>query len=185
MYRLLGGPTRSQVEAYGSCLGFSGNPEAVAKKCVELKGIGFRHQKWFIAYGPGDGLAGMAKNVQLVRTLRESLGEEVEIMFDAFMGWDLNYAMRWAKQVEQYKPRWIEEAFALEKIESFAALRRATSIPVASGEHLYSRWHAQEYLKAEALNVVQAISVVRRCQRIGQDRVAGFYLRCASDSAWA
>jgi len=156
VYRLLGGPTRAKVEAYGSCLGFSVQPEAVARQCVTLQKQGFRHQKWFIAYGPGDGLEGMAKNVELVRTLRQSMGPYVEIMFDAFMGWDLNYAIRWAKQVEEYRPRWIEEAFALEKIESFAALRRATSIPVASGEHLYNRWHAQDYLKAGALNVVQA-----------------------------
>lgn len=156
VYRLLGGPTRAKVEAYGSCLGFSVQPEDVARQCVALRQQGFRHQKWFIAYGPGDGLEGMAKNVELVRTLRESLGPYTEIMFDAFMGWDLNYAIRWAKQVEEFRPRWIEEAFALEKIESFAALRRATSIPVASGEHIYSRWHAQEYLKAGALNVVQS-----------------------------
>lgn len=156
VYRLLGGPTRSKVEAYGSCLGFSVEPEPVRKKCVELKNQGFRNQKWFLAYGPGDGPEGMAKNVELVKTLRESMGDSVEIMFDAFMGWDFNYALRWAKQVEQYRPRWIEEAFALEKIESYAALRRAISFPVATGEHFYSRWHAHDYLKAGAISVVQA-----------------------------
>lgn len=156
VYRLLGGPTRPKVEAYGSCLGFSVQPDAVRNKCVELKNLGFRNQKWFIAYGPGDGTEGLARNVELVRTLRESLGDSVEIMFDAFMGWNLDYAIGWAKRVEQYRPRWIEEAFAIEKIESFAALRRATSIPVASGEHFYGRWHAHEYLKAGAITVVQA-----------------------------
>ncbi|MBL8213269.1 MAG: mandelate racemase [Bryobacterales bacterium] len=156
VYRLLGGPTRTEVEAYGSCLGFSVEPEAAAKKSAELKAQGFRHQKWFIAYGPGDGMEGMAKNLELARVLRESMGPEGEFMFDAFMGWDLNYAVRWAKQAEQYRPRWIEEAFALEKIESYATLRRSTSIPVATGEHFYSRWHAHEYLKAGAISVVQA-----------------------------
>lgn len=156
VYRLLGGPTRSKIEAYGSCLGYSVQADAVRNKCVELKNLGFRHQKWFLAYGPGDGAEGMDKNVELVRTLRESLGDGVEIMFDAFMGWHLDYAIAWAKRVEPYRPRWIEEAFAVEKIESFVALRRATSIPVASGEHFYGRWHAHEYLKAGAISVVQA-----------------------------
>lgn len=156
VYRLLGGPTRTKVEAYGSCLGFSLEPEAVRRRAVELKNQGFRHQKWFLAYGPGDGLEGMARNVELVRLLREALGDGVEIMFDAFMGWDFNYAVRWAKQVESYRPRWIEEAFAVEKIESFVQLRRATTIPVASGEHFYNRWQAHEYLKAGAISVVQA-----------------------------
>jgi L-alanine-DL-glutamate epimerase-like enolase superfamily enzyme len=156
VYRLLGGPTRAEVEAYGSCLGFSVEPDAVRARCVELKKAGFRHQKWFMAYGPGDGLPGMEKNVALLRHLRDAGGDDLEIMFDAFMGWDLNYAIRWAKQVEQYRPRWIEEAFHADKIESFVALRRATSVPVASGEHFYGRWETHDYLRAGAISVVQA-----------------------------
>jgi L-rhamnonate dehydratase len=156
VYQLLGGPTRSSVTAYGSCLGYSVEPEAAARRALQLKEEGYRHQKWFLAYGPGDGAAGMAKNVALVRALRESVGPEVDLMFDAFMGWDYNYALQWAKQVEAYQPRWIEEAFPPEKIESFAELRRGTSIPVASGEHFYNRWQTAEYLKAGAISVVQA-----------------------------
>jgi L-alanine-DL-glutamate epimerase-like enolase superfamily enzyme len=156
VYRLLGGPTRASVEAYGSCLGFSVEPEAAARKAAELKAQGFRHQKWFIAYGPGDGQAGMKKNVDLVKALREAAGDEVELMFDAFMGWTLDYAIAWAKQVEKYRPRWIEEAFPPDKLEAFAALRKATSVPVASGEHFYGRWEANRYLAEGAVTVVQA-----------------------------
>ena len=91
-----------------------------------------------------------------MRILREAVGEEVELMFDAYNGWDLTYALEWARQVEQYRPHWIEEAFHPEKVESFVALRRSIGFPVASGEHLYGRWEAEEYLKAGALNVLQA-----------------------------
>jgi L-alanine-DL-glutamate epimerase-like enolase superfamily enzyme len=156
VYRLLGGPTRESVAAYGSCLGFSLEPDKVRSRSAQLKREGFRHQKWFLAYGPGDGAEGLAKNVELVRILRESAGEDVDLMFDAFMGWDINYAVQWAKQVEQYRPRWIEEAFHPEKIESFVTLRRSTSIPVASGEHFYNRRQVQDYLRAGAISVVQA-----------------------------
>ena len=38
------------------------------------------------------------------RILREALGEEIELMFDAYSGWDFNYALEWAKQVEHYRP---------------------------------------------------------------------------------
>jgi L-alanine-DL-glutamate epimerase-like enolase superfamily enzyme len=155
VYRLLGGPSRDSVEAYGSCLGFSLEPELVRSRSAQLKKEGFRYQKWFPAYGPGSGADGMKKNVELVRVLRESLGNDVEIMFDPFMGWDLNYAIGWAKQVEQYRPHWIEEAFATEKVDSFVQLRRSTSIPVASGEHIYGRWEAHRYLQAGALDVLQ------------------------------
>ncbi|MCP5109483.1 MAG: mandelate racemase, partial [bacterium] len=77
-------------------------------------------------------------------------------MFDAFSAWDLNYAVAWAKRVEQYNPRWIEEAFSSDKIQSFVELRRKTSVPVATGEHFYSRWETHEFLKAGAISVVQA-----------------------------
>jgi L-alanine-DL-glutamate epimerase-like enolase superfamily enzyme len=156
VYRLLGGPTRPSVEAYGSCLGYSLEPEKMRARAVQLKNEGFRNQKWFLAFGPGSGAEGMRKNVEMVGILRDAVGDDVELMFDAFMGWDVTYAIAWAKQVEKHRPRWIEEAFQTEKVESFAQLRRATSIPVASGEHIYGRWEAHEYMKAGALNVLQS-----------------------------
>ncbi len=156
VYRLLGGPTRKEVDAYASCLGYSVEPEPARAHAIEFKKRGFRYQKWFCAYGPGDGTAGLMKNVEMVRVLREAVGPETDMMFDAYNGWNLDYAIAWAKQVEQYRPRWIEEAFHTEKIESYAALRRATSIPVATGEHLYGRWEVHQYLKAGAITVVQA-----------------------------
>lgn len=156
VYRLLGGPTRQSAEAYCSTLGYSVQPESVRQRAAEFKAMGFRNQKWFIAYGPGDGLPGLAKNVDLVRNLREAVGPEVDLMFDAFMGWSLDYAINWCKQVEALRPRWIEEAFPVDKIEAFAQLRRSTSVPVASGEHFYGRWEANDYLRAGAVSVVQA-----------------------------
>jgi len=156
VYRLLGGPTRQNIEVYGSCLGYSLEPAKVRERALALQAEGFRNQKWFLAYGPGSGPEGLQKNVELVRILRETLGSTTELMFDAYSGWDLNYALSWAKQVEQYRPRWIEEAAHPEKIESFVTLRRGTSVPVASGEHFYGRWEVERYLQAGAVSVVQA-----------------------------
>ena len=156
VYRLLGGPTRDKVEMYASALGSSLEPEAVRHRCLELKAQGFRYQKWFMGYGPGSGSEGMKKNVELVRILRETLGDDTELMFDAYSGWDQNYALEWARQVEQYRPHWMEEVTHPEKIESFAQIHRSTSIPIAAGEHFYGRWEVERYLQAGALSVVQA-----------------------------
>jgi len=155
VYRLLGGPTRSLVEAYASCLGFSLEPDRMQQRAVMFKKDGFRYQKWFLPYGPGDGYEGLKKNVETVRLLREAVGEETELMFDVYSGWDLTYALEWAKQVERFRPRWIEEATQAEKIGSFAELRRGTSIPIASGEHIQGRWEVYDYLKEGALSVIQ------------------------------
>jgi L-rhamnonate dehydratase len=156
VYRLLGGPTRPSVEMYASNLGFSLQPEAVRARALQNKRDGYRYQKWFIGYGPGSGPEGMRKNVELVRILRETVGDDTELMFDSFSGWDQDYALEWAHQVEQYRPHWMEESTHPEKIESFAAMRRSTTIPIASGEHFYGRWEVERYLQAGALSVVQA-----------------------------
>jgi L-alanine-DL-glutamate epimerase-like enolase superfamily enzyme len=155
VYRLLGGPTRASIEAYASCLGYSLEPEKMQQRALENKKEGYRYQKWFLAYGPGSGYEGLKKNVDTVRLLREAVGEETELMFDVYSGWDLSYALEWAKQVERYRPRWIEEATQAEKIDSFAQLHKGTSIPVASGEHIQGRWEVYDYLKEGALSVVQ------------------------------
>jgi L-rhamnonate dehydratase len=156
VYRLLGGPSRPSVEMYASCLGSSLELDNVRKRCLEVRDMGFRRQKWFIGYGPGSGAEGMRKNIELVKTLRETLGEDYDLMFDSFSGWDQTYALEWAHKVEQYHPRWMEEVTHPEKIDSFAAIHRGTTIPIASGEHFYGRWEVERYLQANALSVVQA-----------------------------
>lgn len=156
VYRLLGGPSREKVEMYASALGFSLEPESVRKRCLALKDEGFRYQKWFIGYGPGSGPEGMRKNVELVKLLRETLGEDYQLMFDMYSGWDQDYALEWARQVEPYHPHWMEEVTHPEKISSFAAIRQGTRVPLASGEHFYGRWEVERYLQAGTISVVQA-----------------------------
>jgi L-alanine-DL-glutamate epimerase-like enolase superfamily enzyme len=155
VYRLLGGPSRASVEAYASCLGFSLEPDKIQQRAQQFKAEGFRYQKWFLAYGPGDGYAGLKKNVETVRLLREAVGDETELMFDVYSGWDLGYTLEWARQVERYRPHWIEEMTQAEKIGSFVELRKGTTIPVASGEHIQGRWEVYDYLREGALSVIQ------------------------------
>jgi L-alanine-DL-glutamate epimerase-like enolase superfamily enzyme len=156
VFRLLGGPTQSPVRVYGSCLGFSIDPPLAAKRAAQLKKDGFIQQKWFLGYGPGDGARGMDLNVQLVKHLREAVGDDVQIMFDAYQGWDLQYAIEWCRKVEQYRPYFVEEAVPMSDLESFIRLGKATSVPIATGEHLYGRWEAEQFFKADALQFIQA-----------------------------
>ncbi len=156
VYELLGGPTRKEVRVYGSCLGFTVEKGKVGPKAKQLYDQGFLHQKWFLAYSPGDGNAGLKKNIDLVEELRGALGFDAEIMFDAYMGWDLPFATAWCKAVEKFRPYWIEEAFSPERLDNFIQLSKSTSIPVATGEHFYGRWEVQNFLREGAIQIVQA-----------------------------
>jgi L-alanine-DL-glutamate epimerase-like enolase superfamily enzyme len=156
VYRLLGG-SRKKVRAYASCLGFSQEPSALQAKARELKQQGYRHQKWFVRdRGPNHGPKGVEEDARVVRLLREAVGDDVDLMFDAFWRWDLQYALAWTRRVEQYRPRWIEEPFQTANLDAFIELSRETSIPVATGEHFYGRWDVHKFLKADAIMVVQA-----------------------------
>ncbi len=155
IYRLLGGPTRPAVPAYASMLGYSTEPEAAVRLALEFKQMGYSAQKWFFRFGPGDGEAGKAKNLALVRALRESLGEHYPIMADAFMGWDATYAAEMLQALAPYHLTWVEEPIPPEQLGAFARLRTTSGVPLASGEHVYTRWQVKELLEARALDWVQ------------------------------
>jgi L-rhamnonate dehydratase len=157
VFRLLGGGDRTRLRAYASCLGFSQEPEALQKKAKYVKDQGYTQQKWFLQGGAANmDSIGLDRNVEVVRLLREAVGSNSDLMFDASTAWDLSYAIAWAKRVEQYFPRWLEEPFQVARLESFKELSMETSIPIASGEHFYGRWDVQEFLNEKAIRVVQA-----------------------------
>ncbi len=156
VYRLLGGPTRERVACYASMLGFSHDPGLIRERAQQMAAVGFKAQKWFFRYGPGDGLEGMAKNVAMVRTVREAVGPEIEIMLDAFMGWDAPYTIRMLQRIEEYQPRWMEEPVPPDRLADFAEIRRQTKIPIATGEHEYTRWGFLTLLQTAGVDVIQA-----------------------------
>ena len=156
VYRLLGGPVRRTFPAYASALGFAIDPEKAADRARSFSDQGYTAQKWFFRYGPMDGEIGAQKNIQLVRTIRQAVGSEVDIMLDAWNSWDVRYAMDMARRLAEYRPRWIEEVVKPDDIPGYARVRAASPVPIAGGEHEYTRWGARDYLTAGAVDVYQA-----------------------------
>lgn len=156
IYRLLGGPTRDRVECYASMLGHSLDPGLVRERAQMVVKQGYKAQKWFFRHGPSDGLEGMEKNVALVRTVREAVGPNVEIIFDCWMGCDATYAIRLLERIAEFRPRWLEEPVPPDRIGDFAAIRRASRVPLATGEHEYTRWGFLQLLQNEAVDVIQS-----------------------------
>jgi L-alanine-DL-glutamate epimerase-like enolase superfamily enzyme len=155
VYRLLGGPTRPAVAAYASMLGFSTEPSAAAAVAAEYKQLGFTAQKWFFRYGPGDGEMGMARNVAMAQAVREAVGDAYTLMFDAFMGWSVPYASAMLRTLEPLHPFWMEEPVPPERVREFRKIRQAARVPIATGEHVYTRWQTKELLVNQAVDVLQ------------------------------
>ena len=152
---LIGGPVQSSIRCYASMLGFSIEPERVRERARQMVERGYTAQKWFFRYGPADGVDGIQKNVTLVRTVREAVGPDIEIMFDCSMAWDTAYTIRMLERIEEFRPYWLEEPLLPDGIANLAAICQSTRIPLAVGEHEYTRWGFQQLLQANAVDVVQ------------------------------
>jgi L-rhamnonate dehydratase len=87
--------------------------------------------------------------------LREALGAHYPLMFDAFMGWDATYATAMARLLEPFHVTWLEEPIPPERVGGLRQIRAAAGVPIATGEHVYTRWQVKELLAAGAVDVVQ------------------------------
>lgn len=154
VYRLLGGPTRERVPVYASMLGHSVEPERAAAVAAEHRDLGFGAQKWFFAYGPGAGWEGLRRNLAMARAVREAVGPEYPLMFDAFMGWDATYAADMLRGLEAVQPQWLEEPVPPERLDVFRQLAAMTRIRLATGEHAHTRWQVKQLLDA-GVRVIQ------------------------------
>ena len=91
------------------------------------------------------------KIVELVRGVREAIGDDVELMADAAMGaqrtlgWgDREAVLALCKQLEPYNLAWLEEPLPCDDVESYAWLIARTCIPIAAGEHEFTAKGFQE-----------------------------------------
>lgn len=151
---LLGGPTRDAVTAYATCypeLDF----DQMEKRAVALKNEGFTHQKWFFHYGPGAGREGLLKNIEMAHRLRSALGPDATLMFDGRRALDGNYAYELIKGIEDVQPHWLEEPLTSVKIPGYRELQKNTNIRIATGEHIFTRWHANAFIEERLVNVLQ------------------------------
>ncbi len=156
VYKLFGGPTREEMPAYASMLGFAVEDLGLVKeRALQFKEMGYVAQKWFFRHGPMSGPEGFKKNVSLVKTLRETLGEDDDIMLDCWQSWNLSYAVKMISYIEEYEPRWLEEVAMPDRIDTYRQLRERTSIPLSGAEHEYTRWGFKRFVDQEALDILQ------------------------------
>ncbi len=156
VHQLLGGPTRTELPVYASMLGFSVDPERAYQRAQDFHQQGYRAQKWFFRHSPPAGRDGMRKNVDMVRSVREAVGEDDDVMLDCWSSWNVPYTIEMADLLEDLRPRWLEEPVLADMVASCAEIRRSIRIPVATGEHEYTRWGIKGLLDAEAADVIQA-----------------------------
>lgn len=155
VYNLLGGRTRSRVRAYASQLYATTDLSALHAEAAAHSANGFSAVKMRFGYGPGEGRAGMRANYELVRTVREAVGPDVDVATEAYMGWDTTYAITMINMVEELGVAWVEEPVLPDARESYAYIRSRVGVPISGGEHEFTLSGFHDMLKAGAVDILQ------------------------------
>lgn len=154
VFRLLGGRTKDKLRVYASRL-YGQAPESLAVEAQGYLDQGFTMLKLRMPHGPKDAAAGMARNEDLVRTVRDVAGDQIDIMVDCYMGWSLEYAREMLRRLAPYRLRWVEEPLTADDIAGYADLRAMGIVPIAGGEHEYSPYGFRQLIEARAVDFAQ------------------------------
>jgi L-alanine-DL-glutamate epimerase-like enolase superfamily enzyme len=154
VFRLLGGRTKPRIPVYASRL-YSVELDELAAEAKRYKQDGYRAMKLRFGWGPTDGAAGMQRNVALVQTVREAVGDDIDVMADAYMGWTLDYAKRMLPLLEPFHLRWLEEPVIPDDVGGYAELKASGRIPIAGGEHEFTLYGFRDLLDAHAVDYIQ------------------------------
>jgi L-rhamnonate dehydratase len=154
VYRLLGGRTKERIPVYSSRL-YAMPLDELRAEAARYKAEGYRAMKLRFGWGPIDGAAGMQKNIELVRTVRDAVGDSVDLMADAYMGWTLDYAKRMLPLLEPFRLRWIEEPVIPDDTRGYRELKAQGRVPIAGGEHEFTIFGFRDLLEQNALDYIQ------------------------------
>jgi L-alanine-DL-glutamate epimerase-like enolase superfamily enzyme len=154
VFRLLGGRTKEKIPVYASRL-YATPIDQLQGEAQKYKDEGYTMMKLRFGWGPVDGAAGMQRNVELVRAVREVVGDEIDVMADAYMGWTLDYAKRMLPLLEPFRLRWLEEPVMPDDTRGYRELKSYGRIPIAGGEHEFTIFGFRELLEANALDYIQ------------------------------
>ncbi|MFK8254154.1 L-rhamnonate dehydratase [Ancylobacter terrae] len=154
VFKLLGGRTKDRIRCYASKL--YGQPlDELAREAQSYVDQGFQSVKMRFGWGPKDGPEGMKKNLDLVRTVREVIGPDRDLMCECYMGWTFEYAKRMLRLLEPFNIRWLEEPVIADDIEGYKELRKLGVVPISGGEHEFTLAGFQQLVDQRAVDVIQ------------------------------
>jgi len=149
VYQLLGGKTKDRLPVYAT----TAAPGAAKK-------LGFIQSKIPLPYGPGDGDAGMRKNIERIKAVRKEVGPDYPISIDCYMSLTVPYTIELARRISQEVPggvKWIEEALPPDAYDGYAEIKEKVGHLnlFTTGEHEYTRYGYRLLLEKKCCDVLQ------------------------------
>ena len=168
VHKLLGGRVHERLRAYtyiyprpGDQTDVYHDPDLAAERSAEYLKMGFTALK-FDPAGPYSAFDGrqlnrdsLALSERFAKRLREAVGDKADLLFGTHGQMTAAGAIRLAKRLEPYDPLWFEEPIPPDAPEEMAKVAHATTIPVAAGERLATKYDFHRMLQAGAASILQ------------------------------
>ena len=168
VYKLLGGLVHERLRCYtylypaeGESDDFYLDAERSAARAAEYVAQGFTGLKFdptggFSAYDPRQPTQeALERTVRLVRLIREAVGIKADLLVGTHGQFTTSGAIRLGRRLEAYDPLWFEEPVPPEMPEQMAVVARATTIPIAAGERLTTKYEFARLLATGAASILQ------------------------------
>jgi len=151
LYRLLG-PYTDSVPIYGSGGWTNLSEDELVAEMVGYveQGIGRVKMKVGKDFGRSE-----REDLQRLAAVRKAVGDDVAIYVDANNGYYAKQAIYMAKEFEQFQVGWFEEPVLADDVQGLAEIRQAINIPVATGEHEYTKYGFKDLIARGGADIVQ------------------------------
>jgi len=158
VYRLLGGKVRDRVPAYANgWYTVEREPEAFKEAAMKVVEKGYMGLK-FDPFGSGDlelTRKEYNRSIGLIEAVASVLPDYMQMFVEMHGRFSAHQAIEIAKDIERLKPGWIEEPCRPDDLGAHALVMAHTSIPVATGERLYTPPEYRELFDRRAANIIQ------------------------------
>lgn len=154
-YELLGGKCRDKVKVYGWVGG--DRPSDVAKGALERKAAGYQAIKMNGTTETNyiDSYSKIDEVVERMAQVREAVGPDFGIGIDFHGRVHRSMARILAKELEPFRPMFIEEPLLPENLDELRTIIQHTTVPIATGERLYSRWDYKRLFENGLVDIIQ------------------------------
>jgi galactonate dehydratase len=157
-YNLLGGKMRDKVKMYANAW-FVGarTPEEFAAKAKRTADLGIKALKWdpFGSAHMTISREQLHKSVDIVGAVREAVGDNVDLLIECHGRFNPTTAIEISRELEQFKPMFMEEPCVPDNIDSTAYVRAHSRVPIAAGERGYTKYAFQEMFSKDAVDYAQ------------------------------
>ena len=169
VYELLGGQIHERLRTYtylypedrdGDDRIFA-DPDLAAERALEYVDAGFTAVKFdptggYSAFDPRQpSMQTLDRSEIYVSRIREAVGSRADLLFGTHGQFTASGALRLAQRLEPYEPLWLEEPVPAEMPEEMARVAAGTTIPIATGERLATKYEFARVLQSGAARILQ------------------------------